>query len=161
MSDDFRIVYCENCGMVAGSIGCCGVQRRLRVYTSRITSRDPDRLDITAKSGKLHGLAFAPSWRILEPALTARRAAKEIRAQGRHGLAAKTDEQAWDVYVPAFIEEMRLSYRVRREAWDWLLAKERVVLVCYCVEPERCHRRLLASQILPKLGALDCGEIGG
>ena len=44
-------------------------------------------------------------------------------------------------------------------AWTALLACERVVLCCYCTDPERCHRSLLA-RILGKLGAHVEGEIG-
>lgn len=36
----------------------------------------------------------------------------------------------------------------------------RMVLVCYCADAERCHRRVLAG-ILAKLGAVDRGELLG
>lgn len=61
----------------------------LIVYTSRISSRDPDRFDVTRKSGKEDGLAFAPSWAILRPAL-------EVRGSGPEAAF-----YAWQRYVPA------------------------------------------------------------
>lgn len=44
-------------------------------------------------------------------------------------------------------------------AWRALLARPRVVLACYCADPERCHRTILARDILPKLGATYRGEL--
>ena len=117
----------------------------LHAYSARINSADPDRLDVTRKSGTA-GLPFAPSWDILAPALRARR----------------TDGASTELYWPRFAEryraEMRVSYRAQRPAWDALLAQGRVVLVCYCVDAEHCHRALLRG-ILAKLGARDGGEL--
>ena len=48
--------------------------------------------------------------------------------------------------------------KVERAAWDALLARPAVVLVCYCTDPARCHRRVLA-ELLAKLGAVDLGEV--
>jgi uncharacterized protein YeaO (DUF488 family) len=67
-------------------------------------------------------------------------------------------EADWEEYVAAYTEEMRGSYRTRREAWDKLLAMPHVVLLCFCTDPYHCHRRVLAG-ILTKLGALDEGEL--
>lgn len=57
---------------------------------------------------------------------------------------------------------MRESYRRERSRWQALLARPEVTLMCYCTPgPDgvlRCHRRLLAEAILPRLGAEDCGE---
>lgn len=49
--------------------------------------------------------------------------------------------------------------RSRRHLWTPLLARERIVLVCYCTVPEHCHRFLLRTRILPALGAVDGGEL--
>lgn len=117
----------------------------LHVHTARIDSRDPDRLDITRKSGTV-GLFLAPSWKLLEPAITARREGVE-------------DETTWALYTQGFTIEMRRSYAKARPLWDALLARPRVVLVCYCTSAERCHRALLRERILPRLGAVDAGEI--
>lgn len=141
------------------------------VYTARISTRDPDRFDITRKSGGAAGTPFAPSWNILRPALDARQEARRRReiadawppvaGSGARLVRLKADDierRAWSAYVPAFEQEMRESYRRHPEAWRALLARVRVVLVCYCTDPERCHRTLLAG-ILGKLGADVRGEL--
>lgn len=116
----------------------------LEVWTARISSKDPDRFDITRKSGGLSGVIFAPSWAILRPALDSMKAG---------------DAAAWSRYVPAYLEEMRESYKVKRAGWEGLLSRARVVLVCYCVDPLHCHRTLLGRDILPRLGAAYRGEV--
>jgi hypothetical protein len=118
----------------------------LQVNSARVTYSGPDRLDVTRKSGR-EGLFLAPSWRILGPALQAR---------ATDGVSL---EQHWRPYRDAYIQEMRESWAARRVEWDALLARERVALVCYCADAERCHRAILRAEILPKLGALDCGEL--
>lgn len=64
----------------------------------------------------------------------------------------------WTAYAIAYTGEMRVAYWYRGGSWKALLARPRVVLVCYCTDPERCHRRVLAG-ILTRLGAVDHGEI--
>ena len=142
---------------------------RLLVYSARINSRDPDRFDVTRKTGGPAGVVFAPSWGILRPALEARgevtRALEALLASplaGDEAEAAKIRaifDRAWSVYVPAYLAEMRASYRTHRAAWERLLARPRVVLVCYCIDAEHCHRAILRSRILPALGAVDGGEV--
>ena len=127
----------------------------LRVYTGRLPHHGqpgydgPDRLNVTRGSGTDLGLVFAPS--------------AELLAEGqRRKRAAKRDEaklvEAWEWYAPRYVEEMRSSYRAHRAAWQQLLARSVVTLACYCGTSGRCHRRVLAGIILPKLGAIDCGE---
>lgn len=146
----------------------------LRVFTARIgTPGLTDALDVTRKSARGDGLAFAPSWAILRPALDLRAVAKSL-AQGTAAaleggaddrvlvgaeLARKIDEAAWALYAPAFVDEMRQSYRVNRGAWERLLARDSIALLCYCTDPERCHRTLLAREMLPRLGAVYAGEV--
>lgn len=143
----------------------------LIVFTSRISSRDPDRLDITRKSGGDFGIMFAPSWAILRPALEARRKAEENRkiadnypivmgneARSVRGAADRIEDAAWAVYVLAYRAEMQESYRARRDVWAHMLAAPRRVLVCYCTDAARCHRTLLAGY-LGKLGADVRGEL--
>lgn len=119
----------------------------LVVHTARFSSRDPDRLDTTRmgtwlarKAGKCPGIgeAFAPSWALLK--------------------AAKSGALKFGEYELRYLSEMRDSYRVNRAAWDAVLSRDRVVLVCYCRDPDECHRGLLAD-ILAKLGATYAGEI--
>ena len=122
----------------------------LHVQSARINYGGPERLDVTRKSGT-DGLFLAPSWKILRPALDARR--RETDEPSRHVSVA------WANYVSAYFDEMRRSYVDNRAAWTALLARERVVLCCYCTDPEHCHRALLRGRILPALGAVDEGEI--
>lgn len=127
------------------------------LYTARVSYRGPDRLDVTRKSAPPEGLPFAPSWTILRPALVARDLAEGHRRRGAEDTAQVIEKTAWDTYVPAYQEEMQRSYRTQRPAWDALLAREEVTLCCYCTDPARCHRTLLAA-ILVKLGAMYKGE---
>lgn len=112
----------------------------LKVWTARISSRDPDVVNVTRKSGVS---AFAPSWVLLGP----------LKKLGR----TPTDDE-WRTYASGYLAEMAQSYRKNRATWDSLLARPRVVLTCYCSNPERCHRRILAK-VLEHLGAEDCGEL--
>jgi hypothetical protein len=147
----------------------------LHVHSSRLSYEGPDRLDITRKSGDRHGLPFAPSWAILNPALKelarARDYDKRAELHVELGLeknatlvgylveAGRIEDAAWERYRPAFIAEMRRSYREERAAWNALLARDRVVLCCFCAAWQQCHRFILRTEILPKLGAVDAGEI--
>lgn len=129
----------------------------LQVYTARLGLRDPDYLDVSLQGnmrcaeageagGHRHlGLSFCPSPYLLYPYLSKR----------KFGTLTDAD---WTEYAARYTGEMRHSYVVRRPAWDALLALPRVVLLCFCTDPERCHRRVLAG-ILVKLGAVDCGEV--
>lgn len=142
----------------------------LMVYAARLGTRDPHALNITRKSAKGDGLAFAPSWRILRVALDAR-AVHDMAARNLVGIDTPTAAamreaeaarwaEAWATYSEAYVEEMRQSYRENRGAWERLLARERVVCVCFCVSPTECHRHLLGATILPRLGAVWRGELG-
>lgn len=117
------------------------------VYSARLSYGGPDRLDVTRASAT-EGLFLAPSWAILRPALEAFRVL--------HGPAL---ERAWLDYVERYTAEMRASYRKHRDAWHDLTQRERVVLVCFCTDPKRCHRAILREHLLPALGAVDAGEI--
>ncbi len=136
----------------------------LRVWTARISYRGADRLDITRagadtakrKGARFDGLPWAPSWRILRPALDARSLAWTMRAADPEG-AERVERHAWEVYEEAFRAEMRVSFLAHHEAWAELLAARERTLVCYCTDAAHCHRRLLAS-MLAKCGAVDMGE---
>jgi uncharacterized protein YeaO (DUF488 family) len=126
------------------------------VYTARIGHPSPHALDITRKSGDAFGKVFAPSWEILLEALATFDALKG--RDPRDEWVLRHTRLAWWRYVPKYLEEMRASYRHNRAMWDDLLARERVVLTCYCTDPDRCHRTILAAAILPRLGATYLGE---
>lgn len=131
----------------------------LQAYTARMGLRDPDYLDITIagnarrmKDGEPGGhrgigAAFAPDIRRFHDWRTRIRIGEPI-----------TDEYI-AAYMAAYRVHMRVSYRVSRAAWDTLLSWSRVVVVCFCTDAERCHRTVLARDILPKLGAIYCGEL--
>jgi len=116
----------------------------LEVWTARISTKDPDRFNVTRKSGHT---AFAPSWKLLNGIL-------EIRNHEDR----EENEAEWKAYAAAYLKEMGRSHRLNKAAWDELLARPRVVLTCYCTNPQRCHRRILA-RILVTLGATDRGEL--
>lgn len=146
-------------------MGCGGEASgvTLHVQTTRVGYRGEDGLDITRKSGSELGLVFAPSWDILRPALDHRRALEKLDAAalttGQNAyIRDRVAEPMWRLYAAAFACEMRHSYRRHRRAWDELLGRERVVLLCYCRERARCHRGLVA-EMLTKLGAVDEGEV--
>lgn len=107
----------------------------LQVYTSTIRNSDPDRLDVTIKSGDK---AFSPTWDMVT----------------RHKNGTLTDEH----YIAMYRLLMLISWKKNRWRWDELLQQDRVVLVCYCPAGAFCHRVLLA-EMLEKLGAKYCGEI--
>lgn len=127
----------------------------LEVQTARINYRGEGWLDITraqkmapaTAGGHLGiGLAFAPSSRLLRFYLERKR---------ESGL---TDKE-WLAYVEQYTDEMRSSYKRNRAPWETLLSMPKAVLVCFCKDPTRCHRGILAQWILPKLGAKYMGEI--
>lgn len=118
----------------------------LIVYTARIGYRGPDAFDVTRKTATGHGLAFAPSWKILGPVLKSR------RENGPGGAFV-----GWEQYVLDYTAEMRASYRGSYQAWAWLLEQPERTLLCYCNDPAHCHRTILAG-ILGKLGADVRGE---
>ena len=129
----------------------------LQIWTARVSYGGPDRLDITRKSAGAWGIHFAPTWDLLAGALEARSRARALR-MGDHVAAAEALERAaWETYRPAFLEEMRRSYRAKRYAWDRILSRESVTLVCYCTDAARCHRTLFAD-IFVRLGAEYLGE---
>jgi hypothetical protein len=106
----------------------------LRVFTSTIRCADPDRLDITVKGGSI----FGPTWDMVMGHKSGRISDKE--------------------YSEEYYRMMRECYRENRSAWDDLLCRQRVVLVCYCAPGKFCHRLLLADMLV-SLGAKYEGEI--
>jgi hypothetical protein len=143
----------------------------LTVWTARVSYAGPDRLDVTRAAVESavrddapvpEGAVFAPSRAILDPAKRAERYAEAHRNRGQHADAQRIEDQAWAIYEPLYVAEMRASYRAHRAAWDALLACDEKTLCCFCsIAPERprCHRILLAG-ILAKLGARCAGERG-
>lgn len=135
----------------------------LRVFTARLGLRDRDVLDITRKSARGDGLAFAPSWSILRPALDELKTARDEIGFASCALddfnGRWRERRAWWGYVAAYMREMRESYQRDRGPWERLLSCSRVILCCYCTDPDRCHRTILAASILPQFGAEYAGEV--
>jgi hypothetical protein len=117
----------------------------LQVATARISYGATDRLDVTSRTTDPLGRAFAPPWSLVWPLVQKR----------RRGLLTPED---WADYAEQYKAVLRRSYLLRRAAWEELLGRERVVLVCYCVDVAQCHRRIL-GEILGKLGAQYQGEL--
>jgi uncharacterized protein YeaO (DUF488 family) len=128
----------------------------LRVSTAHYSTRDPDRLDITragcdrliAAGKDAPGIVLAPSARLVFPTL-------------RRMKAAKTPEERdaiWQVYRTDYLTEIDRNYRMWTYRFDDLLARPRLVLVCFCADHTRCHRSLAAAW-LAEHGAVNEGEI--
>lgn len=123
----------------------------LEVWTARISTRDPDRFDVTRKG------AWQWSKKTKRPEMDA--PSHPFAPSIGLLMRAKRGELSFGEYDPLYIAEMRRSYRMNREAWMALIARGRVAIFCYCVDPAECHRSLLAG-ILGKLGADVHGELG-
>jgi len=139
------------------------------VFTSRVSYPGADGLNVTRKSGTTLGKAFAPSWSILIPAKAALTEAKLLASRGLTLESQQKADRAWETYTHEYTHEMRESYRAGRRRtgsetlppigpWLEVLSMSRVVLMCYCTDPNRCHRIILAS-ILVKCGATYLGEV--
>lgn len=132
------------------------------VHTARIDYGGPDRLDVTRKSAPPELEPFAPPGRLLGWGLRMREQCKQRILQAatpRDKRAAQDFERwMWLAYDARYREAMRASFRYRRDAFDRVLARERAVFVCFCTDPARCHRTVLAD-IFQQLGAEVRGEL--
>ena len=115
------------------------------IYTASYLYRGADRMDCTRKGTDYlarrgqpaPGAVLAPSWEILNPALHAMRAAQTEAA--KRAVFAR--------YEVAYLAELR-ARRLRMEAdWRELLGRRVITLVCFCPNPEFCHRRLAATEL--------------
>lgn len=109
----------------------------------------PCMLDVTRGSGGDVGDPFAPS--------------AELLAEVKRRMAQDRDA-AFGWYAPRYVEEMRRSWVAKRLAWNALLARNVVILACYCPARETCHRGLLADLLVKgggKVGrrVVDGGEV--
>ena len=118
------------------------------VYGAHISYVERDRLDITRKNAKhsRYGSVFAPSQWLVTFWVSRRR--KNVMGQ----------LDAWAKYVETYLAEMRTSYTLHRDVWDAVLSLDEVTLVCFCEDPNRCHRTVLAKDVFQKLGATYGGE---
>lgn len=113
--------------------------------------------------------------------------ARELRAAALAEEAEQIEAETWAWYETRFIAEARVVYglsprtptwarqspadralaeeawsrgvRPNKTAYERLLKRSLLVVVCYCTDAARCHRALLRGRILPALGAVDGGEL--
>ena len=139
----------------------------LQVYTARIDCTDADALDITRmgatraakERASFPGEPFAPSWEIVAAAKHSRTFVETWRKAGNDDKASEIERRHFAQVMQQYVAEMRASYRRHRGAWDALLGRPRVVLCCFCTNPELCHRTVLGRDILTRMGAVFCGEV--
>ena len=136
----------------------------LHVRTARIGAKGlTDALDITRKSATGDGLAFAPSGALLWPTVAEMKRADELRLKAET-LAVQHEgtvalARCWWGYVASYAAEMKANRQRDPEPWGRLLSRESVTLLCYCTDPNRCHRTLLGAMLLPRMGAVYEGEV--
>jgi uncharacterized protein YeaO (DUF488 family) len=111
-----------------------------RVWTATYRYNGPDRLDITAKGKDHFGIAFAPTWDMVMG-----------YKQGRISEAE---------YERRYLELLRESWNKRPDAWQNLLGRMEVTLVCFCRSGDFCHRVLLAKLLERHFGFSYRGERG-
>ncbi len=122
----------------------------LQVFTAQIRyvkAKMPDAVDVSRLGAWLARIAgtpsdgeiFAPSWELL----------KDCKA----GLVTQTQ------YEERYIAEQRVSLKINLHVWRWFFRQERIVVCCYEKYGDFCHRHILREYILPRLGAVDAGEI--
>lgn len=92
----------------------------MKVWTSTINYSGPCRYDVTRKTGDT---TFAPTW--------------EMITQYKHGFL--TDDE----YTQLYYRQLKINLAKDPAAWDRLLGRDEVVLVCYCPAGQFCHRHLL------------------
>lgn len=97
----------------------------IHLWTARYNYSGPDRHDITVKSGDT---TFSPTWPLV--------------------MSFKNNQIAWEEYTQQYTELMRESYRTNKQRWLNLLQKPSITLVCFCTDPMRCHRTLLAEMLV-------------
>ena len=123
----------------------------IEIRTAHYATRDRDRLDITragcdkakAAGRPAPGEVLAPSAALVFPTLRALKAAATDAERG----------SIWASYRTAYTDEICARWRGgRRAEIEALLERPRIVLVCFCRDPRRCHRTLVA-EILAKIGA--------
>ena len=107
-----------------------------KIYTSEIHYTGEDKLDITVGTGTR---IFAPTGSM-------------VINYHDHKLSEME-------YHEQYLDKMRLSYKMGKNAWHRLiLDKDTVVICCFCLPDAFCHRYILVS-ILQGMGCEYCGEL--
>jgi len=107
------------------------------IYTSTMNYRGFDRHDITVKSASPIDRCFAPTWDIV--------------------MGIKNNTITWDEYVAEYYrilnDRMKYNLRHMRRSVNEICNRayiENVTLVCFCKDPAKCHRSLLAHWLVTK-----------
>jgi len=105
------------------------------IYTSTMNYHGIDRLDVTVKSAAPTEQCFTPTWDIV--------------------MGYKNKRISWPEYVTEYyrILNERVAYNLRhiRSSVDGLCYQaffNDITLVCFCKNPARCHRSLLAHWLV-------------
>lgn len=133
------------------------------IYTARYGYRGADRVDTTRyhRGADTWGIAFAPPRWLLDVAKGYPGALDRL-PPGVEPLPAD-DAGQWEWYARHYRAAMAEGVGTRREpgphraAWARLLSMPEATLVCFCADPERCHRGLLARYVAA-YGATYAGE---
>lgn len=124
--------------------------RKITIYTVQmaqhrlVKKKGLELLDITVKSGDPR---LAPTWDML----------KAYKS-------SKMTKSAEEIYTEDYIEKLSKLHRDSPEVLHGLLAREHLVLACYCPPNTFCHRHLLKDiliKIADQIGVevIDGGEI--
>lgn len=111
----------------------------MRIWTARLTYVGPDRIDVTPDGADRNpyglGAPFAPSCRLVR--------------------AWTSGKIPLDEYVRRYTRRLD---NIPAGWWASLAARAEVKLVCYCADPERCHRTVLARILAERTGGEYMGE---
>lgn len=116
----------------------------MKVYTSNIRYTGENRLDITRKNNHFKGHHFAPTWKMIH--------------------MYKAHKLAWPDYVEQYMDLINHRLRTNPETSKIvaeLLSKGEVTFMCFCRNPDKCHRTVLADMFVTMYGATYGGEIKG
>ncbi len=105
-----------------------------RIYTSQIGYTGVGRLDITIKSASGLGKVLAPTWAMVGG------------VKGWRRYKPLTPQE----YTERYYELLRHRYTTDNHPFIEILARDIVVLVCYCPSHAFCHRHI-AVDILAKI----------
>lgn len=101
--------------------------QQLVIQTARFAYAGADRLDVTVKSAGPEGRPFAPTWDLVN--------------------GARSGRISWDEYTARYRKLMRERLQADDRPWRAVLERQSVTLLCYCRDPARCHRTLLAGYL--------------
>lgn len=111
----------------------------LKIYTSRISYRGEDALDITVKS------ATTQAGRLLAPTAAMVFGHKAWKGDTRfQRFTPVTGEQ----YSETYLKLLRQRYAKAKQVFMDLLEKESLTLCCYCRYGTFCHRHLAANVLV-------------